>query len=186
MDGVYAQTTTPNPRTSCFQIPLDFLDMKRFGVKIVEVLLSFVAFVTEEMVSSCISCPPLYLFEFVSCTAFLFTLLLLILLASPLHLRVGITCWPMLDFVYTTIIAVLFIIASIVFASSNSGTSLEKAAAVFGFMASVAFVADIFLFFKENGLPFNKMEKQGPTNGIMPPVEAQPEAEKLTATENGQ
>lgn len=186
MAGVYAQTTTPNPRTSCFQIPLDFLDMKRFGVKVVEVLLSFVAFVTEEVVTSCISCSPLYFFEFVSCTAFLFTLLLLILLASPLHQRVGITCWPMLDFVYTGIIAVLFFIASIVFATSNSGTTLEKGAAVFGFLASVAFFVDISLFLKENGLPVNKAEKQGPTNGITPPVGPQPEAEKLTATENGQ
>uniref|UniRef100_A0A8B9JEP5 CKLF-like MARVEL transmembrane domain containing 6 n=1 Tax=Astyanax mexicanus TaxID=7994 RepID=A0A8B9JEP5_ASTMX len=61
-------------------------------------LLSFVAFVLEEVVSNCTSCGPLYFFEFVSCTAFLFTLLLLVLLVTPLYLRVGITCWPQLVF----------------------------------------------------------------------------------------
>uniref|UniRef100_A0A8C9XT84 Uncharacterized protein n=1 Tax=Sander lucioperca TaxID=283035 RepID=A0A8C9XT84_SANLU len=59
-------------------------------------LLSFVAFILEEVVSSCVSCSALYFFEFVSCTAFLFTLLLLILLSTTLQNRVGITCWPRL------------------------------------------------------------------------------------------
>ncbi|GAA6082324.1 CKLF-like MARVEL transmembrane domain-containing protein 6 [Tachysurus ichikawai] len=59
-------------------------------------LLSFVAFILEEVVSSCTSCGALYFFEFVSCTAFLFTLLLLILLSTPLHQKVGISCWPKL------------------------------------------------------------------------------------------
>eukprot|EP00064_Thunnus_orientalis_P021108 superscaffoldBa00006209_g21263 len=59
-------------------------------------LLSLVAFIQEEVVNSCRSCTALYFFEFVSCTAFLFTLLLLILLSTNLHTRVGITCWPVL------------------------------------------------------------------------------------------
>jgi hypothetical protein len=59
-------------------------------------LLSFLAFVVEEVVKSCLNCGPLYFFEFISCTAFLFTLLLLILLATKLNGMVGITCWPAL------------------------------------------------------------------------------------------
>ena len=59
-------------------------------------LLSFLAFVVEEVVSSCLSCGALYFFEFISCTAFLFTLLLLILLATKLSGMVGITCWEKL------------------------------------------------------------------------------------------
>lgn len=51
------------------------------------------AFILEELVSSCINCSALYFFEFVSCMAFLFTLLLLILLATPLHTWVSLTCW---------------------------------------------------------------------------------------------
>ncbi|KAF3855575.1 hypothetical protein F7725_016298 [Dissostichus mawsoni] len=48
-------------------------------------MLSLVAFLLEEVVSSCLSCSALYFFEFVS---FLFTLLLLIFLATLLHGRV--------------------------------------------------------------------------------------------------
>lgn len=57
-------------------------------------LLSLVALLLEELVHSCTSCFGLYTFEFVSCSALLFTLLLLVLLATPLHGRVGISRWP--------------------------------------------------------------------------------------------
>lgn len=57
-------------------------------------LLSLVALVLEELVQNYYSLFGLYTFEFVSCTSFLFTLLLVTLLATPLHARVGINCWP--------------------------------------------------------------------------------------------
>lgn len=57
-------------------------------------LLSLVALLLEELVHSCTSCLGLYAFEFVSCSALLFTLLLLVLLATPLHGRVGVSRWP--------------------------------------------------------------------------------------------
>lgn len=57
-------------------------------------LLSLVALVLEELVHICTSCFGLYTFEFVSCSALLFTLLLLVLLATPLHNSVGISRWP--------------------------------------------------------------------------------------------
>ncbi|KAF3855576.1 hypothetical protein F7725_016299, partial [Dissostichus mawsoni] len=53
--------------------------------------------------------------EFVSRTAFLFTLLLLILLATPLHGSVGISCWPKLAFGF---------LATLMF-SSDVGYSLQ-------------------------------------------------------------
>lgn len=56
-------------------------------------VLSFIAFILEETVDSCFSCSPLYFFEFVSCTAFLFTLLLLVLLSTKLHKKIGIEDW---------------------------------------------------------------------------------------------
>ncbi|XP_035529059.1 CKLF-like MARVEL transmembrane domain-containing protein 6 [Morone saxatilis] len=93
---VYAATTTPNPKSSWFLVPSASLDKSRFVIKVLEVLLSFAAFILEEVVLSCVSCSALYFFEFVSCTAFLFTLLLLILLSTTLHTRVGITCWSSL------------------------------------------------------------------------------------------
>ncbi|KAF1388558.1 hypothetical protein PFLUV_G00091520 [Perca fluviatilis] len=96
MTDVYSPTTAPNPKSSWFTVPSDSLDTVRCGVKGLEVLLSLVAFVLEEVVNSCVNCSALYFFEFVSCTAFLFTLLLLILLSTTLQTRVGITCWPRL------------------------------------------------------------------------------------------
>uniref|UniRef100_A0A672FHJ4 MARVEL domain-containing protein n=1 Tax=Salarias fasciatus TaxID=181472 RepID=A0A672FHJ4_SALFA len=143
-------------------------------------LLSFVAFVLEESVFICTSCTPLYFFEFVSCTAFLFTLLLLILLSTSLYQRIGITCWPQLDFIYTGIIAVFLLISSIVFAADNTGSSLERGAVAFGFLAMVAFAADFLYVLKEHGHPF----KRG-----APPQEdmesAAPEGEKLNPPVNG-
>ncbi|KAG7999599.1 CKLF-like MARVEL transmembrane domain-containing protein 6 [Nibea albiflora] len=93
---VYGSTTSPNPKSSWFIGPSEILCKARFVVKVLEVLLSFVAFILEEVVNSCVQCSALYFFEFVSCTAFLFTLLLLVLLSTTLHTRVGITCWPSL------------------------------------------------------------------------------------------
>ncbi|KAM7382805.1 hypothetical protein PAMP_002512 [Pampus punctatissimus] len=90
---VYSATTAPNPKDSCFKVPSEHLDKVRFSIKVLEVLLSFLAFILEEVVNSCLSCTALYFFEFVSCTAFLFTLLLIVLLSTSLHTRVGITHW---------------------------------------------------------------------------------------------
>ncbi|CAL8354144.1 unnamed protein product [Arctogadus glacialis] len=121
-------------------------------------LLSFLAFVVEEVVKSCLNCGPLYFFEFISCTAFLFTLLLLILLATKLNGMVGITCWSKLDFYYTAAIALLFLLASVVFAAANGGSSLEYASVVLGFLATLAFLLDLFLFWKDSGFPWRSKE----------------------------
>ncbi|XP_070692201.1 CKLF-like MARVEL transmembrane domain-containing protein 6 [Pempheris klunzingeri] len=182
MSEVYSSTTAPNPKSSCFVIPSKHLDKTRFFIKVFEVLLSFVAFVLEEMVSSCTSCSALYFFEFVSCTAFLFTLLLLILLSTTLLDRVGISCWPTLDFVYTGGIALLFFIASIVFASDNRKTAVEQSTVAFGFLATLLFIVDFSLFLKNNGVPFKKDGKPDSSNGVPVPVAAAPaETEKLNA-----
>lgn len=173
--AVYAPTTSPNPKSSWFVVPSENLDKIRCGIKVLEVLLSFVAFILEEVVSSCISCSALYFFEFVSCTAFLFTLLLLVLLATTLHARVGIACWPKVDFVYTAAIAVLFLLASIIFASDNGSSPIEKGAVAFGFLATALFVVDVILFVKNRGFPFKKDAKPEASNGV-------PEVEKLNTT----
>ncbi|KAL4617173.1 CKLF-like MARVEL transmembrane domain-containing protein 6-like [Arapaima gigas] len=142
-EPVYNSTTVPeNKAAKVFLVPTNLLSKARFVVKVAEVLLSFVAFILEEVVDNCTSCTPLYLFEFFSCTAFLFTSLLLVLLASPLHKKVGINCWPTVDLVYTLIIGSLFFVASIIFSAVNGGTELEKAAVAFGFLASFAFLVD--------------------------------------------
>lgn len=178
---VYNPTTTAEQpiKEKCFIVPSKHLDTKRFIIKSLEVLLSFVAFVLEEVVNNCTSCGPLYFFEFVSCTAFLFTLLLLVLLITPLHYRVGISCWPQLDFGYTLFIAILFLVASIVFAADNGGITTERAAVVFGFFATFAFFLDFFLLLKTNR---NPCSNRSPPAGNAPVPEG--EAEKLNANGN--
>ncbi|XP_068586045.1 CKLF-like MARVEL transmembrane domain-containing protein 6 [Cebidichthys violaceus] len=176
MADVYAPTTAPNPKTSWLLFPTETLQKVRCGIKVIQVLLSFVAFLLEEMVNSCSSCSALYFFEFVSCSAFLFTLLLLILLYTSLNTRVGISCWPKLDFLYTALIAVAFFISSIIFASSNSDTTLERSAVVFGFLASSMFFLDLVLFVKSSGFPFQRDLKSESSNSA---AAAEPETAKL-------
>ncbi|XP_035274549.1 CKLF-like MARVEL transmembrane domain-containing protein 6 [Anguilla anguilla] len=174
-DPVYNPTTTQETTSkNFFKIPTDNLDVFRFFIKVAEVILSFLAFVLEEVVISCVSCSPLYFFEFVSCTAFLFTALLLILLSTVLHQKVGIDCWPAVDFCYTGGIGLFFLISAIVFASDNGGTSVEKAAVAFGFLATIAFAVDICRFLMTKGLPF---KKSNPAPGEVQPEH--PEEEKL-------
>ncbi|XP_031733146.1 CKLF-like MARVEL transmembrane domain-containing protein 6 [Anarrhichthys ocellatus] len=176
MPEVYASTTAPNPKTSWLMLPTETLEKARGGIKVIQVLLSFVAFILEEMVISCSSCSALYFFEFVSCSAFLFTLLLLILLYTSLNTRVGISCWPKLDFVYTAVIAVVFLLSSIIFTSSNSDTTLERSAVAFGFLASLMFFLDLILFVKSAGFPFQRDVKPESSNGG---TAAEPETAKL-------
>ncbi|KAM4735431.1 CKLF-like MARVEL transmembrane domain-containing protein 6 [Anableps anableps] len=181
-NDVYSPTTVSNPKSSFWLGPAsEHLGKVRFILKIVEVLLSLVAFILEETVTSCTACPPLYFFEFVSCTAFLFTALLFVLLATTLHQRVGISCWPKVDFLYTGIIAVLFLISSVVFVSSNGGTSVEATSVIFGFLATAAFVADFVVFLKVKGHPFKKDQAPPTTNGNVAPTEV----EKLNGEANG-
>ncbi|CAI5661532.1 unnamed protein product [Oreochromis niloticus] len=171
-DAVYTSTTTPNPGDSFCLIPSAHLDRNRFILKVVEVVLSFIAFILEETVDSCFSCSPLYFFEFVSCTAFLFTLLLLVLLSTKLHKKIGIEDWSKVDLIYTGVIALLLFISSCVFATDRGHLVQATVAVVFGFLATVAFFVDIGLMVKSHGLPFlNKDKKQEHTNGIQPPAE---------------
>ncbi|XP_062321230.1 CKLF-like MARVEL transmembrane domain-containing protein 6 [Osmerus eperlanus] len=155
VDQVYSSTTVPETKSrNCFTVPNEFLGKPRCLIKLVEVLLSFVAFILEEVVTNCASCGSLYFFEFVSCAAFLFTALLLFLLTTKWHTRVGINCWSTLDFWYTAVVLGLFLFASIFFAADNGGTDLEKAAVAFGILSSIAFAVDIGIFIKLEGLPF--------------------------------
>ncbi|KAK2815322.1 hypothetical protein Q7C36_023588 [Tachysurus vachellii] len=168
-EAVYNSTTTAEPEgtlSRCFTVPNPNLDFIRFFVKMAEVLLSFVAFILEEVVSSCTSCGALYFFEFVSCTAFLFTLLLLILLSTPLHQKVGISCWPKLDFVYSALISVFLFIASITFTASNSDSEVERATVAFGFLACFAFLVDVIIFYKMKGFPFSGASNEPPTHEV--------------------
>ncbi|EPY77771.1 CKLF-like MARVEL transmembrane domain-containing protein 6 [Camelus ferus] len=51
-------------------------------------VLSLLAFICEEIVSQCTLCGGLYFFEFVSCSAFLLSLLMLIVYCTPVYEKV--------------------------------------------------------------------------------------------------
>ncbi|XP_036287588.1 CKLF-like MARVEL transmembrane domain-containing protein 6 isoform X2 [Pipistrellus kuhlii] len=57
-------------------------------LKGLQLLLSLLAFICEEVVSQCTLCGGLYFFEFVSSSAFLLCLLLLIVYCTPVYERV--------------------------------------------------------------------------------------------------
>ncbi|KAK1172369.1 CKLF-like MARVEL transmembrane domain-containing protein 6 [Acipenser oxyrinchus oxyrinchus] len=177
---VYGNTTEPVAQSKRW-LTDDHVDKKRVVIKILEVLLSFIAFICEEVVNNCSDCGALYFFEFVSCTAFLFTILLLILLKTTLFKSVGINHLPYVDFVFTLGIAVFFLIASCVFAAHNYGTTLERTAIVFGFLATIAFLIDVGLIYKDKGFPWSPKNHVSTPN---PENKESDEQEKLNANGN--
>ncbi|XP_048860154.1 CKLF-like MARVEL transmembrane domain-containing protein 6 isoform X2 [Brienomyrus brachyistius] len=176
-NAVYNVTTVQEPKAGKWLIvPSEYLDKCRFGIKVAAVLFSLVAFILEEVVLHCKYCPPLYFFEFVSCTAFLFTGLLVVLLSTPLHQRVGISCWLMLDFSYTVVVGLLFLIASAAFAKDNGGSAVEKTSVAFGFIATLLFLVDAVVLAKTKGLPCLSKAQPAQTQNQTA------EGEKLNAT----
>ncbi|XP_009585669.1 PREDICTED: CKLF-like MARVEL transmembrane domain-containing protein 6 [Fulmarus glacialis] len=108
-------------------------------------ILSLLAVICEEIVEDCINCGGLYFFEFTSCSAFLLSLLILCVYCTDVYETFGedkiqrVNLWTM------SAIGVCFLIASIVLAVTSSGSAVEKAAYVFGFLASGAFSAEIII-----------------------------------------
>ncbi|XP_067862443.1 CKLF-like MARVEL transmembrane domain-containing protein 6 [Heptranchias perlo] len=156
-EEVYQKTTEPIEDTGNF-CNLKYLITGRGPLKTVQLVLSLVAFVLEEVVENCMNCHALYFFEFVSCSAFFLTLFLLIILATSLKKKVIQINWIQVDLWYTAVIAILFLIASIVFAAKNDGTDVEKASVAFGFLASFAFIIDAALQCKEKGILYTKKD----------------------------
>ncbi|KAK1332502.1 hypothetical protein QTO34_007182 [Cnephaeus nilssonii] len=64
------------------------LPLPRRVLKGLQLLLSLLAFICEEVVSQCTLCGGLYFFEFVSSSAFLLCLLILIVYCTPVYDRV--------------------------------------------------------------------------------------------------
>ncbi|CAL9706064.1 unnamed protein product [Knipowitschia caucasica] len=95
------------------------------------------------------------------------------------------------DFWYTCCIFVLFLVSSIVFSTDNGGSSLEKSAAAFGFLASLFFLLDLILVYRTRGFPWRPDQGTDQSSDRGPDAETaeteevkSPEAERLTA--NGQ
>lgn len=115
------------------------------------------------------------------------------------------------DFVYTVSVAFFFSISSIVFSVDNNKTTLEISAVVrtsspllllflllmfllssvvlvpmqvFGFVASVFFIADIIMFVKSYGFPFKKDGRAESSNGVLGVEAPPPEKELLNIPTN--
>eukprot|EP00062_Callorhinchus_milii_P021696 gi/632978688/ref/XP_007906055.1/ PREDICTED: CKLF-like MARVEL transmembrane domain-containing protein 4 [Callorhinchus milii] len=108
-------------------------------------VLALITFICIETVGECSPCGALYLCEFVSCTAATVTGVLLLIFSLNLHNRVTQLNWSLIDLVNTGASAVFFFIASIVLSAVNNRQAGEIAAAVFGFLATVVYVANAYL-----------------------------------------
>ncbi|KAG8521587.1 CKLF-like MARVEL transmembrane domain-containing protein 6 [Galemys pyrenaicus] len=106
------------------------------ALKPLELLLSLLAFICEEVVSQCTLCGGLYFFEFVSCSAFLLSLLILIVYCTPVYEKVDTQKVKSSDLYITLGTGCVFLLASIIFVSTHDKTSAEYAATVrFGFLS---------------------------------------------------
>ncbi|NXB45204.1 CKLF6 protein, partial [Leucopsar rothschildi] len=90
--GVYNKTTEPEvkaPGRRPFGFTLRRLWGWRLPVKVVQAIFSLVAVVCEEIVDDCSFCGGLYFFEFISCSAFLLSLLILCAYCTDLYESLG-------------------------------------------------------------------------------------------------
>nr|XP_032834925.1 CKLF-like MARVEL transmembrane domain-containing protein 4 isoform X1 [Petromyzon marinus]XP_032834926.1 CKLF-like MARVEL transmembrane domain-containing protein 4 isoform X2 [Petromyzon marinus]XP_032834927.1 CKLF-like MARVEL transmembrane domain-containing protein 4 isoform X1 [Petromyzon marinus] len=118
--------------------PLGFLLSPPGILKLLQMLLSLVAFICVEAVGACSRCSAVYFFEFVSCTAFLGGLTLITVLATSLQQRISLINWVLMDHIFTLLCTVFLFIASVVLAALNDGLGPDIAAVVFGFLAFFA------------------------------------------------
>ncbi|XP_074007095.1 CKLF-like MARVEL transmembrane domain-containing protein 6 [Numenius arquata] len=145
--GVYNETTEPHvkPPRRPFGCTLRHLWGWRLPAKALQAILSLLAVICEEIVKDCIKCGGLYFFEFTSCSAFLLSLLILCVYCTDAYETFGEDKVQRVNFWAMIAISVLFLLASIVLAATSSGSAVEKAACVFGFLASGAFLAEIVI-----------------------------------------
>ncbi|XP_004744642.3 CKLF-like MARVEL transmembrane domain-containing protein 4 [Mustela nigripes] len=114
-------------------------------LKVAQVILALIAFICIETIMECSPCEGLYFFEFVSCSAFVVTGVLLILFSLNLHMRIPQINWNLTDLVNTGLSTFFFFIASTVLAALNHQTGAEIAAVIFGFLATAVYAVNTFL-----------------------------------------
>lgn len=130
--------------------------------KVCQLLLSLVAFICEEVITQCETCSGLYIFEFVSCSAFLISLLMLVVYISPLQKKINIPSFKKVDFWITFATGVSFFIASIVFIATIELTALAQVSVAFGFFASFAFLGELYSMWKNDYLQRKDQPKKTP------------------------
>uniref|UniRef100_A0A8C7Q4X6 CKLF-like MARVEL transmembrane domain containing 4 n=1 Tax=Oncorhynchus mykiss TaxID=8022 RepID=A0A8C7Q4X6_ONCMY len=147
----YQPTTEPvHSRNVLGGIRCDFEYLKsHFGIlKAVEVALALIAFICIETIMLCLPCGGVYFFEFVSCSAFVVTGVLLLIFSLSLHTKVPHVNWSLTDLVNTAASTVFFFLASVVLAALNHKSGAEIAAVVFGFLVTCVYAVNTFLAVK--------------------------------------
>uniref|UniRef100_A0A8D1W0G9 MARVEL domain-containing protein n=1 Tax=Sus scrofa TaxID=9823 RepID=A0A8D1W0G9_PIG len=150
--AVYSPTTEahPAPSRGARRGLSSYFTLKRLKgplriLKFMQLELSLLAFICEEIVSQCTLCGGLYFFEFVSCSAFLLSLLILIVYCTPVYDKVDPEKVKPSDFYITAGIGFVFLVASVIFAFTHDNTYAELFAIGFGFLASLSFLFNFFL-----------------------------------------
>ncbi|KAM6169238.1 CKLF-like MARVEL transmembrane domain-containing protein 6 [Rhynchocyon petersi] len=169
-NGVYAPTTEEHPAAgrgsrsglAAFFHP-ERLRLPHLVLKGLQLLFSLLAFICEEVVSQCTMCGGLYFFEFISCSAFLLSLLILIVYCTRVYERVDAEAVKLSDFYITLCTGLVFLLASIIFTATHDRTSAEHAAVVFGFLASIAFLVDFVLMFLDRRRQGEQRKPEGNT-----------------------
>ncbi|XP_036608199.1 CKLF-like MARVEL transmembrane domain-containing protein 4 [Trichosurus vulpecula] len=123
----------------------DYLRRAPGRLKLAQVVLALIAFICIETIMECSPCEGLYFFEFVSCSAFVITGVLLLMFSLNLHTRIPQINWNITDLVNTGLSTFFFFIASIVLAALNHKAGAEIAAVVFGFLATAVYAANTYL-----------------------------------------
>ncbi|XP_036440383.1 CKLF-like MARVEL transmembrane domain-containing protein 4 [Colossoma macropomum] len=117
-----------------------------FGIlKALEVVLSLIGFICIETVMMCSPCAGVYLFEFVSCSAFVVTGVLLLIFSLNLHTKVPQVNWSLTDLINTASSTVFFFLASVVLAALNHQSGAEIAAVIFGFLVTGVYGVNSYL-----------------------------------------
>ncbi|KAM9199336.1 CKLF-like MARVEL transmembrane domain-containing protein 6 [Mergus octosetaceus] len=168
--AVYSPTTEPHckePRRPC-GCTRQHLKGWRLPAKVLQPFLSLLAVIFEEIVEDCINCGGLYFFEFTSCTAFLLSLLILCVYCTVACETFGKDKVEKVNFWAMLAIGVIFLLASIVLAATNSAPVSAIIACVFGFLASGAFLAEFAMEYRDSRKQSTKghSENSGNTQGI--------------------
>ncbi|KAG5839479.1 CKLF-like MARVEL transmembrane domain-containing protein 4 [Anguilla rostrata] len=114
-------------------------------LKIIEVVLSLIAFICIETVMVCLPCGGVYFFEFVSCSALLITSILLLIFSLSIHTKVPHINWSLTDLVSTATSSFFFLLASIVLAALNRKSGGEITAVIVGFLVMAVYAFNTYL-----------------------------------------
>uniref|UniRef100_A0A8D3BIU7 CKLF-like MARVEL transmembrane domain containing 4 n=1 Tax=Scophthalmus maximus TaxID=52904 RepID=A0A8D3BIU7_SCOMX len=143
------ESATAAPTTKKYSFCLD--DGQLSGLvfsclcSIVSQVLSLIGFICIETIMMCSPCGGVYFFEFVSCSAFVVTGVLLLIFSLNLHTKVPHVNWSLTDLVNTAASTFFFFLSSLVLACMNHNSGAEIAAVIFGFLVTGVYGVNTFL-----------------------------------------